>query len=339
MKIKPLGQIVQSFFLDYLKVQKGLQSTSIQSYRDVLKLFFCFVADKHKRKITRLTLEDFTFENVQQFLNYLEQVRGNHIRTRNQRLVVLHMFFEYIGRKMPEILPVCQQVAGIPLKRVPPPETHFLEREHITQLFANIPSKRRHALRDLTLLLFLYNTGARVQEVADLKVGNLLLGSQPRVRLHGKGDKWRTCPLWQETSQQLETLLRQKNLMSNPENPIFTSHSGRPLTRSGIYKMVRRHTHCLEQRGVGFKGCHISPHIFRHTTAVHLLESGVECNVIREWLGHVSLDTTNRYAEINMTVKEAALSICQPPAVVTEKAHRSVAWKEDKKLLEWLNSL
>jgi site-specific recombinase XerD len=339
MRIKPLGQVVHSFFLDYLKVQKGLLPTSIRSYRDVIKLFLCFVADKHKHKITNLTIEDITFEDVQQFLNYLEQVRGNHIRTRNQRLAALHTFFEYAGRKIPEMLSTCQQVAGIPVKRTSPSETHFLEREHIAQLFASLPSKGHHVFRDRAILLFLYNTGARVQEVADLRVGNLQLGLQPRVRLHGKGDKWRTCPLWQETVHQLEMLLRQKGLMTNPENPVFTAGSGRPLTRFGIYKLVRRHTCRLEQSGIVFKGCHISPHIFRHTAAVHLLEAGVECNVIREWLGHVSLDTTNRYAEINMKAKEAALRICQPPASVTGETRRSVIWKEDQQLLEWLNSL
>lgn len=339
MKIKSLGQIVHSFFGDHLKVQKGLLPTSIKSYRDAIKLFLCFVADKHKCKITNLTIEDINFEEVRQFLNYLEEVRGNNIRTRNQRLTALHTFFEYVGRKIPEMLFMCQQVAGIPIKRTSPPETHFLEREHITHLFTSLPSKGQHVLRDRTLLLFLYNTGARVQEVADLRVGNLLLGLQPRVRLHGKGDKWRTCPLWQETSHQLEILMRQKGLMANPENPVFTSGHERPLTRFGIYKVVRRHTHILEERGVVFKGCHISPHIFRHTAAVHLLEAGVECNVIREWLGHVSLDTTNRYAEINMKAKEAALRICQPPEAVTGKTRRSVIWKEDQQLLDWLNSL
>jgi site-specific recombinase XerD len=237
------------------------------------------------------------------------------------------------------MLSTCQQVAGIPVKRTSPSETHFLEREHIAQLFASLPSKGHHVFRDRAILLFLYNTGARVQEVADLRVGNLQLGLQPRVRLHGKGDKWRTCPLWQETVHQLEMLLRQKGLMTNPENPVFTAGSGRPLTRFGIYKLVRRHTCRLEQSGIVFKGCHISPHIFRHTAAVHLLEAGVECNVIREWLGHVSLDTTNRYAEINMKAKEAALRICQPPASVTGETRRSVIWKEDQQLLEWLNSL
>jgi len=339
MKMKLLGQIVQSFFLDYLKVQKGLQLTSIRSYRDVLKLFLCFVADNRKRKISRLSVNDITFDEVQQFLKYLEQERGNHIRTRNQRLAALHTFFEYVGRRVPEMLLISQKVAEIPIKRVPPPETHFLEQDHITQLFASLPTKGQHALRNRTLLLFLYNTGARVQEVADLLIGNLELGSQPCVRLHGKGDKWRTCPLWLETARQLEALLQQRTLVPTPDNPVFISDRGWPLTRFGIYKIVRRLTCLLGQQGIRLNGSHISPHTFRHTTAVHLLESGVEPNVIRGWLGHVKLDTTNRYAEINISVKQAALRVCQPPQTVLEEAHRRVAWKDDQQLLNWLNSL
>ncbi len=338
MKVKLLSQVVHSFFLDYLKVQKGLQPSSIQSYRDVIKIFLCFVADDCNSKITKLDIEDITLDMVLRFLQYLEQERGNHIRTRNQRLAVLHTFFEYIGRKIPQILLISQQIAAIPMKRVSPSETHFLEREHVKKLFANLPSKGHRALRDRTLLLFLYNTGARAQEVADLRVSNLDLGTNPRVRLHGKGDKWRTCPLWLETAQQLQLLLLPKSLETDTENPVFASNCGRPLTRFGIYKIVRRHTRHLEQ-GVQFNGSHISPHIFRHTAAAHLLEAGVDCNVIRGWLGHVSLETTNRYAEINISIKQAALRACQPPQTISEESLRKKVWGKDQQLLEWLESL
>jgi site-specific recombinase XerD len=339
MKTELLSQIVHSFFLDYLKVQKGLQLTSIQSYRDVIKLFLCFAADDRKRKITKLDIEDITFDMVLRFLQYLEQKRGNHIRTRNQRLAVLRTFFEYVVCRIPQMLLLGQQITNIPMKRVSPPETHFLEREHIAKLFADIPSKGHHALRDRTLLLFLYNTGARAQEVADLRVGNLALGTNPRVRLHGKGDKWRTCPLWKETTEQLQALLLQQNLASAPENPVFISNCGGPLTRFGIYKVVRRHTRRLEQQSIQFNGHNISPHTFRHTAAVHLLDSGVECNVIRAWLGHVSLDTTNRYAEINISVKQAALRACQPTQLISEELRQKTALRDDQQLLEWLESL
>ena len=165
---------------------------------------------------------------------------------------------------------------------------------------------------------------------------NLDLGPQPRVHLHGKGDKWRTCPLWAETAQQLRALLDTDHVTRGPNDPVFSSRSRGALTRFGIYKVVRRHTAQLVSAP---RPRRISPHIFRHTTAVHLLNAGVEVNVIRGWLGHVSLDTTNRYAEINVHAKEAALRACQPPTESSEGFPRQPAWRSDKTLLDWLASL
>jgi integrase/recombinase XerD len=332
MTPQPLGPAVQSFFLDGLITMRGLRPSSVRSYRDGLKLFLRFIATDAHRRITQLTLADLTFERVLGFLRYLEEARHNHPRTRNQRLALLHTFFEYLAVRVPEMLAVAERVAAIPPKRVPPSETRFLERDEISTLFARLPSSGRTAARDRVLILFLYNTGARVQEAVDLRVGDLDLSSSGRVRLHGKGDKWRTCPLWAETVKQLQSLLGAGS--RSPDDPIFASSSGRPLTRFGAYKIVRRHTRHLEAR-LG----RIGPHVFRHTTAVHLLESGVEVNVIRGWLGHVSLDTTNRYAEINIRAKEAALQACEPPTTASAALPRKPIWRNDEALLAWLAGL
>jgi integrase/recombinase XerD len=331
MTPQPLGPVVQSFFLDGLITMKGLRPSSVRSYRDGIKLFLCFVADEAHRRITQLTYDDLTFERVLAFLRHLEGVRHNHPRTRNQRLAVLHTFFEYLAMRAPEMLAVAERVAAIPPKRVPPPDTRFLERDEIATLFTQLPSSGRNAARDRALLLFLYNTGARVQEAVDLRVRDLDL-SAARVRLHGKGDKWRTCPLWTKAVKQVRTLLGTGS--HPPDEPVFASSHGRPLTRFGVYKIVRRHTRHLEDR-LGPVG----PHVFRHTTACHLLESGVEVNVIRGWLGHVSLDTTNRYAEINIRAKEAALEMCEPPATASAALPRRPVWRNDQALLSWLDSL
>jgi len=332
-----LGQMVHSFFEDYLKVQKGLSRASIRSYRDALRLFLCFIAKEARRRITGLAIEDLTFERSQRFLQYLEEDRQNQVRSRNQRLAALRTFFEYVGRKMPEMLATSQRVALIPVKRVPPPETQFLERQEIAMVLRPPPVEKRHSLRDRTLLLFLYNTGARVQEVADLRLGHLDLGSSPRVRLRGKGDKWRTCPLWTETARQVQLLIDQQMGTQQAATPVFVSRPGRPLTRFGIYKIVRRHCGHLDSSGAHPR--HVSPHLWRHTAAVHLLESGVEVNVIRGWLGHVSLETTNRYAEITVRLKEAALRTCEPPVETSAGFPRRAVWKDDETLLAWLNSL
>ncbi len=332
MNATTLGPIVQSFFLDGLQTMKGLRPSSVRSYRDAMKLFLRFVAADAHRKITRLTLEDLSFERVLGFLRYLDEDRHNHTRTRNQRLALLHTFFDYLAVREPEMLAVAERVRAIPTKRTPPPETRFLERDEVAALFAAMPKDGRHAARDRALLLFLYNTGARVQEAAGLCERDIDLGTSPRVRLHGKGDKWRTCPLWAETARQLAALRGAARAW--PERPVFTSNGERPLTRFGVYKIVRRHTRELEARHG-----RIGPHVFRHTTAVHLLEAGVEVNVIRGWLGHVSLDTTNRYAEINMRAKEDALRACEPPLQASAGSLRGPIWRDDATLLAWLGSL
>jgi site-specific recombinase XerD len=214
-----------------------------------------------------------------------------------------------------------------------------LERDEIEAIFSVLPKTGRTALRDRTLLLFLYNTGARVQEAANLAIGNIVLEPQPRVHLHGKGNKWRTCPLWPETARLLGELLGDRVGKQQPTAPVFTSRHGRALTRFGIYKLVRRYTAHLAAGPHGSCPRRISPHVFRHTTAMHLLESGVEINVIRGWLGHVSLDTTNRYAEINMRSKEAALEACEPPVNASVAFPRRPIWRDDATLLNWLTSL
>lgn len=332
------GSHLYSFFEDYLKIQKGLRPASVRSYRDAMRLFLCFVAKACRRKISRLTLDDLTSDRVLEFLHYLETDRQNCVATRNHRLTALHTFFEYLASRSPEGLAEAQRVAAIPIKRTSPPQTHFLERDEIESLFARLPSKGRLALRNRTLLLFLYNTGARVQEVADLCVENLDLEPQPRVNLYGKGGKWRVCPLWSATASLLARLLDEREGPVSPGSPVFVSSQGRPLTRFGIYKLVRRHADLLST-GSKPSPQGLSPHVFRHTTAVHLLEAGVEVNVIRSWLGHVHLDTTNRYAEINVPLKEDALRACQPPTSSSAALPRRPVWRDDEALLKWLDSL
>lgn len=331
---QPIGPLIHSFFVDHLVTVKGLRPASVRSYRDTIRLLLGFVARDNNSRITKLTVGDLTFERVVGFLRYLEDERHNHVRTRNQRLAAMHTLFDYIAQRQPEMLGVCQQVAAIPMKRAAPAETRFLERDEVEALFRHLPRVGRLALRDRVVLLFLYNTGARVQEAADLRVGDLELGDPALVRLHGKGDKWRTCPLWRQTADLLVELL-DTHVDRDPDAPVFVSTTGQPLTRSGIYKIVRRHAGHLDDARTNRR---ISPHIFRHTAAVHLLEAGVEVNVIRGWLGHADLTTTNRYAEINTNAKIEALRNTEPPGASAGRRPRAV-WRDDQTLLAWLASL
>ena len=276
MTVPSVGALVHAFFLDYLAVQKGLRPSSIKTYRDVLRLFLTFVATDRRRALSRLTMDDLTFDRVLRFLASLETDRHNHPRTRNHRRAVIVGFFEYLARRVPDHLVISQQVAAIPVKRVAPPETHFLEREDIAALFNRMPTTGPYARRDRVLVLFLYNTGARIQEALDVRPSDLRFESPAQVRLFGKGRKERISPLWPETITHLRQLL---DSQPGPrDRPVFVSHLGRPLTRFGIYKIVRR---LADARSDAATTPRLHPHLFRHTSAVHLLEAGVDVNVIR----------------------------------------------------------
>lgn len=332
-----VGQVLLSYFDDHLKVQKGLRPGSVKSYRDTLKLFLIYVAGACHRPVTRLKLADLASERVLEFLHMIETERRNHVATRNQRLAALHTFYRYIAVHHPEMLAEAERVEAIPSKRCPAPKTIFLEREEIDALFKALPKDGTHALRDRALLMILYNTGARVQEVADLRVGDVDLDGPFRVRLHGKGDKWRSCPLWPETVDRLKQLDTVQS--GDKALPLFASRRFRPLTRFGIYKLVKRHTRSLNTGELDRKSNGVSPHVFRHSLAVGLLEQGVDVNVIRGWLGHVSLDTTHRYAEISLRTKQAAVAACLPPVDSSDTHLRTSGWHKDQDLMKWLCSL
>ena len=255
-----VGALVQAFLADELPVQRGLRPASVKAYRDGLRLFLVFVSRDVSCRLTQISSEAFTLDRVLRFLQDLETTRHNHRRTRNHRLTILRAFFEFLARRCPEYLAVAQQVAAIAVKRAPPPETFFLERDEVETLLRRLPAHGRHALRDRALFLLLYNTGARVQEIADLRIEHLDLGPQPRVRLHGKGDKWRVCPLWSQTVDAITRLLREACSTPPPTRALFTSHGTRALTRFGLYKIVRRHTDPLRVQRAAPIGRHVGPH-------------------------------------------------------------------------------
>lgn len=332
-----LGQVVFAFFEDHLKVQKGLLPGSIRSYRDTLKLFLMNVASMCRRPVARLALGDLSFQQVLDFLRMIEDTRGNQARTRNQRLAALRTFYRYLAVHYPEMLAEAQRVEAIPTKRARTAKTVYMERDEIDTLFQTLPRNGSLALRDRALLLFLYNTGARVQEAADVRLTDVDLTEPYRVRLHGKGDKWRSCPIWPETAE----LLKQLKSVGQADKTaaLFLSQQRKPLTRFGIYKIVKRHTASLKYSALGEKQSGLFPHAFRHSSAVHLLEAGVEINVIRAWLGHVSLDTTNRYAEITLRTKQAAVAACAPPVDTSPESRPAAGWRKDPDLIKWLDSL
>ncbi len=280
--MKKIGDILHSFLVDYLPIQRGFLPSSVKSYRDVLRLYLQFTSTQAKCKMTKLDLRHFNLESITRFLSWLETDRTNSVRTRNHRLAVLHTFCEYLASHAPEYLTEAQRIATIQVKRCHPAETFFLEVNEVNQMLQSASSGAKVVLtlRDRAILLFMYNTGARVQEVAGLKLAQLELHAN-RVRLYGKGGKWRSCPLWKETVEILKRMLDGRDL--SPTDSVFLSNVGKPLTRYGIYKLVRKHTSEIKKKRMDGTAKPISPHTIRHTTAIHLLESGVEVNVIRGW--------------------------------------------------------
>jgi site-specific recombinase XerD len=331
-----LAPHVRSFFEDHLTCRRNVSSHTVQSYRDGLKLFLRFAAKRLNRSTAKLRVNDITETVVIDFLTDLETVRANSIQTRNYRLSSIRNLFEYIAGREPQLLDHCHKILTIPRKRgALLPEIGYLEKDQMTALLEAIQQDSHAGRRDYALLLFMYNTGARVQEVADTRFGWLTLRAPFKVELLGKGRKWRTCPLWDSTVQHLRRLIDERGPALKPDDPLFVNRWGRPLSRSGIADILSRHLNRAAATSPALQGRKVTPHTIRHTTAMHLLQSGVEVNVIRSWLGHVSIATTNRYIEIDLAMKAKALETCElgkgePPLI---------SWKSTPDILEWLESL
>jgi integrase/recombinase XerD len=330
-----LAPYVRSFFEDHLSSRKNVAYNTIQSYRDSLKLFLRFAGAQAKKSVARLLMRDVDETRITDFLTYLEDQRGNSIQTRNHRLVAIRSLMEYIAQREPLLLDDCRRILTIPRKRgARLPEIGYLEKEQVATILGTVDKTSRLGYRDYTMLLFMYNTGARVQEVADARVGWLSLVKPYKVEILGKGRKWRTCPLWENTVCHLQQLLDVAERRQQ-DDPLFVNRFGRSISRSGIAKMLGRYAAKAGQIAPSLRGKQITPHTLRHTTAMHLLQSGVEVNVIRSWLGHVSIATTNRYVEIDLAMKAKALETCE----VHPENSASAPWHNDADLLAWLESL
>lgn len=332
-----IGSFVRRFLLEELVADRNLTPNTQKSYRDAIRLLFGFVADRHSTDPTRVTVEQIDAAVVRSFLAHLEQDRGNSISTRNQRLAALHSLFRFIGRLVPELVEHAAQIQAIPLRRTATPVMPYLDKEEMDALLA-VPDRRRaQGRRDYALLLFLYNTGARATETAELTIADLSLDTSPSARLYGKGRKLRTCPLWVRTVTVLRALLGAR-LHGPGEVPVFLNVRGQPVTRHGVHALVVRIVEKAAEDVPSLLDKRVSPHTIRHTSAVHLLRAGVDINTIRAWLGHVSLETTNRYAEIDLEMKAQALETCAvsgpPPA-----PRPSPSWHTDSALMSFLASL
>ena len=325
-----LGPWVRRFLLEYLVGERNLAINTRISYRDMLILLLPYVASLQKKPIERLTVVDLSPALVREFLSHLEQDRRCSIATRNQRLGGLHALARFIGQCSPEHVEWCAQIRLIPFKKTTYPSIIYLDKPEMDALLAAPDRRTSQGQRDHALLLFLYNSGARASEAAALRISDIDWHARS-VRFLGKGNKQRTCPLWAITMEQLLWIAAQRG----PEQRVFLNRNRQPITRFGIHTLVERHALRAAARAPSLGTKRVSPHVIRHTTATHLLRAGVDINTIRSWLGHVSLNTTNIYAETDLDTKARALDTCAPEP----GSYETKPWRHRPGLMEFLRGL
>jgi integrase/recombinase XerC len=334
--VSSLPALLRSFFEDHLAGQRDVSPNTIKAYRDAFLLFLRFAAKRSNRQVIRLQMEDLGPATLKDFLDHLENERRNCVATRNCRLVAIHRFFAFVAMCEPLHAQLCRKILDIPIKKTTTCPMTYLERDEVKTLLAAPELSHPLGLRDLTLLTFLYNTGARVSEAVTLDVADVRFEAPAQVRITGKGRKQRWCPLWAETVERLRVYLQQRRLNDRSPQPLFVNARGQRISRHGVNVIVQRHFRTAAQQRRSLERKRIGPHTFRHTAAMHLLQAGVEINVIRAWLGHVSVATTSQYVEIDMKMKQEALKRCEP---LVPTSVRGAPWRLREDLIQWLHDL
>jgi len=329
----PSATFMKQFFSHYLPVQRGLSVNTIKAYRDTVRLLLCYAADTLSKPVDALDVEDIAETTVLGFLDHVEQERGCSPRTRNQRLAALHSFFAFIGRKEPSLLAECRRVREIPKKRTEHKQIGYLEEPEMQAILDTVESDAVMGARDSALLMLLYNTGARVNEVVMLTLDDLHFESLPFVRLTGKGNKERTCPLWTETVQLLNNHIAERTPRDPNVRRLFLNATGAPISRFGIGHILAKHVETAKKECASLRSKSVTPHTIRHTTAMHLLRAGNDVNMVCYWLGHADLNTTHVYVEIDMEMKRKMIEKIDAP-----KGRKRPAWQKPG-VLQWLKDL
>lgn len=305
-----IGPMLQKFFVEYLCNQKRASSETISSYRDTWRLFLLFVKEKYGIAPASVCLKDLDVPVILAFLNQLEEVRKNSIRSRNLRLAAIRAFFRVVALNDPASVNQVTRVLAIPVKRSNKRLVHFLSREEIGSLIAAPDLTQLSGRRDHALLSTLYNSGARASEIINLERSQLSFGTSSFISLHGKGRKERTIPLWGKTTITLKAWF--KEIDHSSTELAFPSATGHKLTRNGLDYIIQRAVQRASHKCPSLLNQAVTPHLIRHTTATHLLQSGVDISVIALWLGHESIETTHIYLEVDLETKEKALSKLAP---------------------------
>src|SRR5215470_13744295 len=327
---------VTNFLTHYLGAQRNLSPNTIKAYRDVFTLLLRFCRDVQGIPPERLCLEQIDVPLVEAFLDYLERERKSSPQTRNHRLAALHAFFRYVQAEEPARMHQCQKILAIPRRRHARPTVAYLSKEELGEIMAQPDLRTPDGRRDAVLLSVLYDAGARVQELIDLSVGDVRLDPPAQLRLLGKGHKMRAVPLMGNTVQLLRDHIQENHLDGSEQfdKPLFQNARHERLTRSGIRYILHKYVLVARSKCPSFNR-NVSPHTLRHTKGMHLLQSGVSLDMIRDFLGHVDAKTTQIYARANLEMKRDALEKISEPSLV----QTIPCWQQNKGLLDWLHSL
>jgi integrase/recombinase XerD len=329
--IPSFPKILQDFFCVYLLNQKNVSHQTVASYRETFRILLLFIRKHRCTEPSNLALLDLNTDLVLEFLHYLEAERGNRIQTRNARLAAIRSFMKYASLRDPRSLVNAESLLAIPLKRTVTRLVGYLSLDEMKAIMEAPDPSTWSGKRDRVMFATFYNTGARVSEICQLLVCDVDLDRSRSVKLHGKGRKERSIPLWKDTVSQI----RQWLSCTDPSNsaPLFPNRRGKPMTRSGIEERLQKATAAATKACPSLTAHVVSPHVLRHTTAMHLLQSGVSESVIALWLGHESVTTTHRYVEADLAMKENALSRLQEPK------NNPVRYRPTDSLLSFLETL
>jgi integrase/recombinase XerD len=323
--------LMQDFFVEHLGCQKAVSARTIESYRDTFRLLLGFARKRLKKPAVEIALSDLDAPLLLEFLGHLEKDRGNSVRTRNARLTAIRSFLHYASLRDVTQLPVLRRSLAIPMKRFDRPMLGYLSREEIEAVLAAPDRSTWSGERDFVLLSVAYNTGARVSELVALNVEDVELEKGKAIRVLGKGRKLRSIPVWKTTAALLKSWITSR--AAAPRDPVFPNRQGQRMTRSGVEKRLHATVRRATATCPSLKSRKISPHTLRHTTAMHLLQAGVDLNSIALWLGHVNPSTTHAYVEADLAMKERTLHKLAPPSARSKRFHA------DDRLTAFLDSL
>lgn len=327
----PFAVVLQDFFLERLINQRNVSACTVAAYRDTFRILLRYLEQYHHKHSAEVTLADLDAPRVLAFLDHLQAVRKNSVRSRNARLAALRSFLKYASSRNPASLPVIQRVLAIPMKRFDRRLLGFLSRDEVQAILEAPDPATWSGQRDRMMFSLLYNTGARVSEIVSLRVADVLHGRGASIRIQGKGRKERSVPLWKDTVVKLKQWM--ERIDRTPTSPLLPNACRKPISRSGAENRLKKAVAIAAQKQPQLVGRTISPHTIRHTTAMHLLQSGVDLSVIALWLGHESTVTTHMYIEADPEMKERALSKLQPIPT------KHLRYRPSEKLLQFLENL